>query len=214
LSILTLHSAEIVEIKGGERIIPPSCGFYCASQASITVSVKKFNIDRYEVSNEKYHKKNIQEDESHFPVVHISYEDAQKFCEKMGGTLPTNEEWMVAASFENGEFHPYSTKVYPINNEEDINVVEERASELETEGFGIFTDLVDVEEALKGKNNIIGMLGNVWEMVLSDGKYVTLKGGSFYNAQSPALLDSRANNKVLKSTLDQYEHIGFRCVYK
>ena len=212
LLFVTLGANERVSIDGGEYLVPDSDAFYAKDGFSFVV--KDFQIDRYEVSNERYGKKNIEEDELSYPVVGLGYEDALKFCKKEGGTLPTSEQWMAAASFEKGVFFPFATKVYPIFDENDLNVVQERASELEVEGFGAFSDLVEVQEALVGNNDIVGMLGNVWEITLGDERFVTLKGGSFYNVESRELLRNKVQNKVLKSTLKQYEHIGFRCVYQ
>ena len=205
---------DVVKIKAGEYILPPSKNFYSTKSESSKLMMKDFTIDRYEVSNKRFNKKNISDDEAEFPVVKINYKQADEFCKKEGGKLPTKEEWLVAASYENKEFHPYSTKTYPILDENDLNIIEDRASELEQYGFGAFSDIVEVQEALIGNNSIVGMLGNVWEMTLSDGDYVTLKGGSFYNVESAELLDNRVQSRVLKSLLNQYEHIGFRCVYK
>lgn len=207
----SLFSQERIHIEGGEYSFEAKQSFYVKQKAK-TLFVDSFYIDKYEVSNERYAK--AIGEEMHYPVVSISYEDALSFCKKEGGSLPSEEEWMVAASFEDGVYYEYATKSYPIMDETDPNVVQERAMELEVEGFGADIDLVNVEDALVGNNKIVGMLGNVWEMVLSDTNQVILKGGSFYNRESPQILKSSVRSKVLKSRLDQYEHIGFRCVYK
>jgi len=205
--------AESIKIGGGTYIIPEYHSFY-VSHSSESITIAPFSIDKYEVSNREFEKKNIYADDLNLPVTHISYDEALNFCQKKGANLPTSEQWLIAASFEDGTFYPYSTQVYPIMDSNNVNVIKEYASELEDEGFGLFNDVVDVNEALIGNNNIVGMLGNVWEIVLSDGDFVELKGGSFYNANNVELLNNFVSTKVLKSQLSDYEHIGFRCVYK
>ncbi|MEA2050454.1 MAG: SUMF1/EgtB/PvdO family nonheme iron enzyme [Campylobacterota bacterium] len=211
-TLITLN-ANTIDIKGGIYKIPPFKSFYVDKKEQI-VQIKDFKIDKYEVSNKLFGKKGINEDEQNYPVVKIKYQDAIKYCKQKGGDLPTKEQWLVASSFENNQFYQYSTKNYPLKNENDINIVQDRAVELEIDGFGAEFDLVEVQDALVGNNNIVAMLGNVWELTKSNTQYVYLKGGSFFNNEKKELLNNYIENRVLKSDLDQYEHIGFRCVYK
>ena len=208
-----LAEANTIVIKAGTYTLPAQKSFYTDVQSQ-EIKVKTFKIDKYEVSNSRFGKKIEFEDELQFPVVSLSYEDAEGFCKKMGGHLPTVAQWVVSSSFENGKFYGFATQKYPITDEKNINVIDERASELEKTGYGAFNDLVDVEDALVGNNKIVGMCGNVWEMTRSSGEYVVLKGASFYNSESIDMMDTRVENRVLKSSLKEYEHIGFRCVYE
>jgi len=213
LLLSSLLVAQTVTIEGGSYTIPAQKSFYTHKRVK-KIDIKTFKIDKYEVSNSRFGKKIEFEDELYFPVVSLSYKDAESFCKKMGGNLPTVEQWLVSSSFENGRFYRFATQKYPIIDEKNINVIEERASELENIGFGAFNDLVDVKDALVGNNEIVGMCGNVWEMTRSNGEYVVLKGASFYNSESIDMMDTRVENRVLKSSLKEYEHIGFRCVYE
>ena len=211
--IVGLYAQDKVLIQGGRYTIPLYDTIY-VTIPSKTIAVDSFMIDKYEVSNIEFGKHNILDDEENYPVSKISYEEAENFCISKGGALPTQEQWIVASSFENGKFFPYPTKVYPIEDENNINIKDERAIELEDGGYGAEIDLVDVDQAIVGINGIVGMLGNVWEITKTDGSYVVLKGGSFYNNSSKELLNNLVENRVLKFRLKDYEHIGFRCVYK
>ena len=205
--------AQTITIQGGSYTIPSFKTFYANSSLE-TVTIKTFKIDKYEVSNKLFGKKTLYEEDINLPIVKIRYKEALQFCQNKGGNLPSVEQWIIASSFEDNHFFKFATKEYPIMNEDNINVIQERAIELETEGWGSFPDLVDVEDALVGNNNIVGMLGNVWELTRSDSKYTILKGGSFYNSEAIDLMNNLVENRVLKSSLKEYEHIGFRCVYE
>jgi formylglycine-generating enzyme required for sulfatase activity len=210
---LLFANKNIVLIKGGIYKIPSYEDFYTKTKP-YTIKTKSFYIDKYEVSNKQFGKTDIDEDEQDYPVVKISYDEALKYCQKHNGTLPTQEQWIVASSFSNNQFYLYATKQYPITNQNNINIKEDRAIQLETKGYGADTDIVSVYDALIGNNGIVGMLGNVWEITKSNNNIIILKGGSFYNYQTPNLLNNLIQNKVYKSNLKQYEHIGFRCVYQ
>ncbi len=213
-SFISIFASDIITIKGGIYTIPSSSSFYIKDFKEKTIKIDSFKIDKYEVTNKEFGKKNIPVDEINYPVTSVSYKKAIQYCQKKSGTLPTNQQWIVASSFEDDKFYPYSTKKYPIKDENNINIIEERAIELEIDGFGAELDLVDTKDALIGNNGLVGMLGNVWEMTKNKTELVTIKGGSFYNIESFDILDNRVENKVLKTMLVDYEHIGFRCVYK
>jgi formylglycine-generating enzyme required for sulfatase activity len=205
--------ATTIFIKGGIYTIPPYNDFYSDTKKQI-IKIDPFYIDKYEVSNKKFHKKDIGQEEIEYPVVNISYQEAANYCKKHKGSLPTVEQWIVASSFEKDRYYPFATKNYPILDQNDINIKNEKAIELETDGFGAEIDLVNVSDALVGNNQIVGMLGNIWEITLSKTNYTKLKGGSFFNNSEKGLLNNIIENKVLKIDLKGYEHVGFRCVYK
>jgi len=205
---------QTITIEGGKYLFPSQNLFYYSSDKR-DIEIESFMIDKYEVSNKRFGKEIEFEEDKNLPVLKIGYEEARSFCKKNGGDLPTKEQWLIASSFENRIFYPFVTKHYPIIDENNINVIQERAIELEKEGsFGAFNDLVDVENALIGNNGIVGMCANVWEMIKSSGEYVVLKGASFYDSEKYDLMNTQIETKVLKASLREYEHIGFRCVYE
>lgn len=163
------------------------------------VYLKPFYIDKYEVSYKdialKYPRlipDYFEDDEMSIAVFNISYQQALDFCKSKGGDLPTEDEWIIAASFDT-KFHKYPTKFRPEQ---------------------VLDDIIDVKATLKGINGIYGMLGNVWEMVKSSGDFVLVKGGSFYDYDKKPLLDVRVRNFVLKKDIASRLTIGFRCVYR
>jgi len=92
-------------------------------------------------------------------------------------------------------------------------------------------DMVEVQEAYLGPNQLHGMIGNVWEWTQdwysptlklpeaakADGYWKVVRGGSFQNAsvdnpnEQAALLSPTIRNLVRPTA--KVPHVGFRCVY-
>lgn len=215
--LVALFGDDKVFIKGGSFIIPKGDSFYIKSFNKKIITIDDFYIDKYEFSYKLLPKKfqylipkylvSSSFEDLNLPVMNISYSQALEICKLKGGDLPTEEEWIVAAAFENGKFYKYPTKKYPLDKN-DINIKKNLS-----DGY-IFSDMVFTNQALIGINGIYGMLGNVWEIVKSSGKYVLVKGGSFYNSFMIDLLDVRVRNYILKKDLNSRYTVGFRCVYR
>jgi len=161
------------------------------------------------------------EEESLLPVTKVSYDMATKYCHSIGGRLPTQQEWIVAAITPTKEgkyqkspekFLSFPTITYPF---EPTHYVITNSEEQ-----GRFSDdfLNSVDLSLESANGLKGMLGNVWEMTSSfyqnqDDKII-IKGGSYQNSQTPLFYDVRFTNYInINTTSHEYEHIGFRCVF-
>jgi len=218
LLFVALFADDKIFIKGGEYFIPYSKGFYTHSFKSKKIKIDSFYIDKYEMSYDRLPKnmKNLiptyilqygYKEDLALPVTNITYKQALEVCKKMGGDLPTENEWIVAAAFDK-KFYPYATKQYPLAKN-DINIKKQYS----LDGY-MPQIIVSVYNSLIGNNSIFGMLGNVWEMTKSDGKYVLVKGGSFFDYDKVELLDVRVRNYVLKKDVASRLEIGFRCVYK
>lgn len=102
------------------------------------------------------------------PVVHVSWNDAQSYCNWRGGRLPTEAEWEYAArGGKNGKkqrLFPWGNKLMP-RNQHRTNIFHGTfpANNTGDDGF-IYAAPVDAY----GEQNKLGfynLLGNVWEWV-------------------------------------------------
>jgi len=133
------------------------------------------------------------------PVVGVSIDDARAFARWRGMAIPTEEEWEKAARGTDGRPYPWGE----LFSSERANV----------RGAGI-RDTTPVGRFPSGKSpyGCVDMVGNVWEWTESahdaSGKFLTLKGGSWYDVSSYARCSTRF------SARSDYRGscVGFRCV--
>ena len=197
------------------------------------VSLPEFYIDQHEVTNASYAQcvaENActpqesassethpnyasQEAYANFPVMHVSWEQANQFCQWAGKRLPTEAEWEKAASW-NAESRTKST--WPFGEVFDpalLNSIESNAG-----------DTTAVDAHAPELNGTYDMAGNVaeWTSSLyrpypydpSDGREDAsaegdrvYRGGSWAQSQGKAL--SAVRNHTSPSFADR--EIGFRC---
>ncbi|CAH1117930.1 unnamed protein product [Phaedon cochleariae] len=147
------------------------------------------------------------------PVVHVSWNDAVKYCEYFGKRLPTESEWeMACRSGLRRKLYPWGNKLNP-KGKHWANIWQGEFPKINTEedGYG-FTCPVD--EFPPNKFGLYNMAGNVWEWTqdnwLGHPDSKVKKGGSFLchesycwryrcAARSQNTKDSSASN------------LGFRC---
>lgn len=163
--------------------------------------------------------------ESDDPVTMVDFSEAQKVCRYYKGRLPTQREWMVAASIKSapslcyeslvsGSFTPWASPI--VRQASDILVSCHERYDEEFDLQESLTQMMAVDDALENINGTFGMLGNVWEWV--DAKvyyfkkpYRVIKGGSFTNAANKELYDSRYENFLQED--EKRPNVGFRCVW-
>jgi len=162
------------------------------------------------------------------PVVHVSWEDANAYCEWANKRLPTEKEWVIAAR------GGLKNKIYPWGNE-DINTGKKRANFWQ----GLFPVHNTIEDGYEGTapvgsyppNNygLYDMAGNVWEFttnfidprdgrklspseITSNKQYeVIIRGGSFL-CSDQYCSGYRIDQKMSTSKETGALHLGFRCV--
>lgn len=145
------------------------------------------------------------------PVVHISFKDATAYAKWSGKRLPTEEEWIRAAS-NNGKY-----LLFPWGETETPN-----GEYLGNWWQGPFPQHDEVLDGFNGRANIksfppteLGIYeigGNVWEWTttLSNGQYV-IRGGSFLCSNSYCS-GFKLNQKQYTPEDSGLNHLGFRCV--
>lgn len=85
-------------------------------------------------------------DRMNHPVVHVSWNDAVKFCEHHGKRLPTEDEWeMACRSGLKGKLYPWGNKLNPKGKHWYVN-------------FASFTFIVT-----KDIKNILCFRANIWQ---------------------------------------------------
>jgi formylglycine-generating enzyme required for sulfatase activity/energy-coupling factor transporter ATP-binding protein EcfA2 len=208
----------------------PSC-YVDNEKPQHVVYLDSYEINRYEVTKKEYHQCvlagvcNIPNDPFYdkpdyqdHPVVSVDWEDANKFCEWLGGRLPTEAEWEKAARSTEGSTR---SRVYPWGDEWDpqkANV--ERSDDGGTLPVGSFSPAGD------STYGVSDLAGNVWEWTAdwysegyyrespainpvgpSSGTYRILRGGSFVDSR----VDARSAYRAEFNPNNASEDIGFRC---
>lgn len=178
------------------------------------VHVGNFDITRDEITNAQYNAcatagacakagravsdTNIQRDPgffaSNYPVMAVSWYDADAFCRWTGGRLPTEEEWERAARGTDGRRYPWGNLFEPDRANLDSNYP------------------TPVGKYPRGASpyGVMDMAGNVfeWTATSADGKYV-VRGGGWTKYTFRGRVTDRGT--WLEPTFANYD-VGFRCV--
>lgn len=157
------------------------------------------------------------ESNDQLPAVHLTYDEAESFCQWRGARLPTENEWRKAAyvetrdepadEFKQGTQYPYPTGESPVG----ANCLSE-CGYRPPESFRALLDRgigpAPVGLTKQGVNGLYDMGANVWEWVNSeDGDSKMTAGGSWWYEAFRMHRDDRATKP--RNTAVVY--IGFRC---
>lgn len=186
-------STPMVKIPAGEFLSGPN---------KAKVTVKDFEIDKFEVTNAQY--KDAVKDHAfpagkeNNPATEVNYFDAAAYCKTVGKRIPTGAEWEKAARGTDGRTFPWGNKADPAK----ANVLES--------GKAAALPVGHYKEGAS-PYGLMDMAGNVWEWVDSyadtDKQYRLLMGGSFFDDMA----NSTVYSKIRSIPDDSHEYYGFRC---
>jgi formylglycine-generating enzyme required for sulfatase activity len=175
-------AASRIKLEGGEiQMGASNSGDDDGAPLGERVRVSPFYLQQYEVTNAEYRRfdpKHDAEAPGDHPVVSVSWYDAMAYAAWLGGTLPTEAQWELAARGPEG-------RTYPWGNERPSRA---RANyDHEGSGVGHSLGTAPVGSFPEGATpeRIHDLAGNVWEWC-RDGlsNAVVLKGGSYFNDES------------------------------
>jgi formylglycine-generating enzyme required for sulfatase activity len=195
-----------------------------ASVPRHSVKLKAFKIDKYEVTNRQYKKfvlaknrlapkhwrgGNYPQGQDDYPVVNVSWHDADAYCKWAGKRLPTEAEWEKVASSGEKFIYPWGRKF----KHDRANTKEER--------FNAPTITGRYEKGVTKKFDCYDMAGNVSEWTASlyqpyadssgyqvDQNMRVVRGGSFKD--KPFMATTIYRTKLKADAV--YNNVGFRCV--
>lgn len=211
-------------------------GFWMDKHPVTNEAFKEFLLStRYipaDTSNFLKHWQNgeIVKGEERFPVVYVSYEDAQAYAAWAGKRLPTEVEWQYAAQTDKFLEWPWKQTTPVTRKEERIT---ETLTVKSLEGidprYANLGDgkLYEVGSYPKGANphGLLDLSGCVWQLTndiyeCSNYQYVIMKGGSYFKPSSswwyvqggPRELHYRQALLRVSSGFERNATVGFRCV--
>jgi formylglycine-generating enzyme required for sulfatase activity len=140
------------------------------------------------------------------PAVHVSWEEARRYCAAQGGRLPTAAEWRQAAYTEQraspaDDFEPGRTYRYPVGDAPDgMNIA----------AADPWPRHAPAGATRRGVNGLYEMGANVWEWLADrQGTEVLTAGGSWWYGHE----QTRAEAMQWKPAEFYAVYVGFRCAY-
>jgi len=216
------------------------------------VSLQSFYMDKYPVTNRQFRKfmdetsyspldtvnflkqwikGQIKKGEEDFPVVNVSYEDAQAYVKWAGKRLPTEAEWQYAAQTPDERIWPWGNRVKEKGKSQKnisttLTLIDYGTPDSKycNTGDG---NLYAVGKFKKGVNpyGLYDLTGCVWQLTndiyQSDTyEYILMKGGSYYKPGGswwyvqggPKPLHYRQMLLRVSQGFERNATVGFRCV--
>ncbi len=165
------------------------------------ISLEAYLIDRHEVTEGQYRNPNSP---TRLPATHVTFHDADEYCQRVNKRLPTEKEWEKAARGVKGGKWAWGAYLEHPNN-----------------GFSGFTpEEVDKRPEWVSPYGVYGMGHNVWEWV-SDGysyknmptedesKFKVIRGGLTQSHLTVQFTPTYFRNWMEPEAA--YNFLGFRC---
>lgn len=224
--MVEIPEADFIQVVRIERSFIP----YPEYDTLTPVHIKQFYIDKYPVTNNQFydflestgyqpadqtnfikHWENGKYPRKlkNYPVVYISYEDAQAYAKWAGKRLPAEVEWQYSAQGLDGRIYPWGNKM----EENRCNT-----------GRDKLTSVIEYPEGASPFGTL-DMVGNIWQLtndVYDNGSYyfVIMRGGSYYNPTAswwyvkggPQPLNNSQMLLLVSPGFERNATVGFRCV--
>ncbi|MCZ6678559.1 MAG: formylglycine-generating enzyme family protein [Candidatus Poribacteria bacterium] len=217
----------VVRQLGGEEVTE-NIQWFMAEKPQYEVDLPAFYIDKFELTNAAYkefidatgrpaprHWENntYPEGEDRFPVVYVSWKDANAYCQWAGKRLPTGAEWEKAA-------RGTDARIWPWGDEFDIT----KCNVESWEGSG--PKPVGSYPQGVSPYGVYDLGGNVWEWTSSwyeaypgstyttpefGKKFRVLRGGSWYHYDSLGPIGARCASRDRGTEYHVSYVAGFRC---
>lgn len=169
--------------------------------------------------------------EDNFPVVYVSYEDAQAYAAWAGKRLPTEAEWQYAAQTPDGREWPWSKdtdhitrELEPVNATLTVLRIKGIDSKYANPGDGK-PHAVGTYKSGANPYGLEDLVGAVWQLtndIYKSGSYTyaMMKGGSYFNPTSswwyvqggPRELHYRQYLLRVSQGFERNATVGFRCM--
>jgi len=201
------------------------------------IQLGPYGIDRMEVSHARYRRcvsagqclpAGVSADDTrvglpNMPVAGVAYSDAERYCEFVGGRLPTESEWERAAAGSSGARRFPWGRQY---NERLANHGDDGRPDA-TDGYR-YAAPVDAFVAGRSVDGLLNMAGNVWEWTQDRFELEGYAGGTSVNPPGSSsggervvrggswrsdAYSLRVTHRVPVGEGARFPDLGFRCAY-